>query len=481
MKTYTQTSIKAALGIALMIALTSGPRLQAQVSYTYDAAGNPTAANLAASSAPSITAPPQAATIQPNGVVTFSVVAAGPGLAYQWLSNGVIMGGATNDTLVLSNLPLVGTNLGNFSVVVRNSSGSVVSAAVPLWTDANANGIPDWWELLYFGNLSQTADGDYDGDGVNNLDEFLEGTNPADPTSFNPRLKVAAAHGTVTISPLRPYYTMGQPVTLTATPDAGHQFVQWAGSVIGTKPQITVIMSTNQSITGIFGLPLASSLDNTNLAWTTGGNALWFGQAEVSHDGIGSAQSGPIVSMFNSTNEGSLSGSYVGEQTWLQTTPDLNQPMQLSFWWSVSSEAPDALSFAIDSVTNYTISGTGAGWQLVQTNLAVGRHTLTWTYTKGPVDLPTGLPFTDAGWIDQVTIVNTNAVQSPLLSISAASPNNILISWPAPSTGFILQQTASLANPNWLAATNAVNVVSGQNQAVTAPSGASQFYRLMHP
>jgi hypothetical protein len=47
--------------------------------------------------------------------------------------------------------------------------------------DSNCNGIPDWWELLYFGNLNQPANGDYDGDGVSNYIEWLEGRNPAIP------------------------------------------------------------------------------------------------------------------------------------------------------------------------------------------------------------------------------------------------------------------------------------------------------------
>ena len=44
--------------------------------------------------------------------------------------------------------------------------------------DSDADGLADSWELQYFGNLSQTAAGDPDGDGKSNLAEFQAGTNP---------------------------------------------------------------------------------------------------------------------------------------------------------------------------------------------------------------------------------------------------------------------------------------------------------------
>ena len=49
--------------------------------------------------------------------------------------------------------------------------------------DSNTNGIPDWWELQYFGSL-QPANGDYDGDGVSNYAEYIADTNPTNSTSY---------------------------------------------------------------------------------------------------------------------------------------------------------------------------------------------------------------------------------------------------------------------------------------------------------
>lgn len=44
--------------------------------------------------------------------------------------------------------------------------------------DNDGDGLPDDWELFYFGNLDQGANGDPDGDGASNLSEYRNGTNP---------------------------------------------------------------------------------------------------------------------------------------------------------------------------------------------------------------------------------------------------------------------------------------------------------------
>jgi hypothetical protein len=45
-------------------------------------------------------------------------------------------------------------------------------------TDVDGDGLPDWWELQYFGNLNQGANNDPDGDGLTNLQEYQQGRNP---------------------------------------------------------------------------------------------------------------------------------------------------------------------------------------------------------------------------------------------------------------------------------------------------------------
>jgi len=77
--------------------------------------------------APGIATQPSSQTVLVGGNVTLSVSASGsPAPAYQWYRNGTPISGATNSTLMLSNLPA--TASGPYSVVVTNSAGSVTSA-----------------------------------------------------------------------------------------------------------------------------------------------------------------------------------------------------------------------------------------------------------------------------------------------------------------------------------------------------------------
>ena len=74
---------------------------------------------------------PQSQTSFPGATVSFSGIAAGPGpLSYQWQFNGVDLAGATNRTLVLTNVQL--NQAGRYVVAVSNASGIARSAEATL-------------------------------------------------------------------------------------------------------------------------------------------------------------------------------------------------------------------------------------------------------------------------------------------------------------------------------------------------------------
>src|SRR5215203_3429821 len=51
-------------------------------------------------------------------------------------------------------------------------------------TDTDSDSMDDDWEVLHFGNLSQTAAGDFDSDGMTNAEEYVHGFLPAVADGF---------------------------------------------------------------------------------------------------------------------------------------------------------------------------------------------------------------------------------------------------------------------------------------------------------
>ncbi len=88
-------------------------------------------------------------------------------------------------------------------------------------TDTDSDGLPDAWETSVFGNLAQTGAGDFDRDGLSNIDEYARGTDPkiadidldtlTDPIDLYPTDYFNATTPTITIvSGNGQYGTAGQ-------------------------------------------------------------------------------------------------------------------------------------------------------------------------------------------------------------------------------------------------------------------------------
>ena len=83
--------------------------------------------------------------------------------------------------------------------------------------------------------------------------------------------------------------------------------------------------------------------------------------------------------------------------------------------------------------------------------------------------------------VDDVTVTASEAVQAPRLTIVLNNKSTVLISWPAPSTDFVLQQTDSAGVPNWVNTTDPVAAVGSDNQVTASLAAGNRFYRLSHP
>jgi hypothetical protein len=225
--------------------------------------------------------------------------------------------------------------------------------------------------------------------------------------------------------------------------DAGNYQVILAnsfGSVTSAVASLTVLA------------PIGSAVDAPNLSWSTSGNAAWFGQTAISHDGIDAAQSGRITD---------------GQQSTLQTS--VTGPGVLNFWWKVSSEQFfDYLTFFIDGVQQASLSGE-ADWQFQTFAIGAGTHTLKWTYQKDS-SVSAGL---DAGWLDQVQFTPN----PPVITLQPVGQTNWM------GATFSLTASASGAPPityQWLkGGTNANGAVSSSFNIINATRRDSATYTVV--
>jgi photosystem II stability/assembly factor-like uncharacterized protein len=157
-----------------------------------------------------------------------------------------------------------------------------------------------------------------------------------------------------------------------------------------------------------------------------------------------------------------------------QAEPNLN-------WASVASSADGTRLAAIGSIDFvlpgliYTSTNSGATWRLSfapDGNWASIASSADGTKLVAAATYPQGNGIAPA--VYTYAAPSTNA---PALSIATAG-GYASLTWPWPSTGFVLQQNSNLATMNWVTVSNTPAVV---NQVITVQTNNQNFYRLANP
>ena len=125
--------------------------------------------------------------VLPGSAVSTGVVASGS-IENNWDVN--VLGDVDVSLLDLTDNHLDAGETVTFRLTASGSTGGRhldfdnvgVSSVTVGDADSDGNGLPDWWEELYFGSTGQVAEVDSDGDGLTNGDELIAGT---DPSEFN--------------------------------------------------------------------------------------------------------------------------------------------------------------------------------------------------------------------------------------------------------------------------------------------------------
>lgn len=105
--------------------------------------------------------------------------------------------------------------------------------------DSDHDGMPDYWERQYFGNLLRDGTGDSDGDGVIDWMEYVGGTDPNDPQSFFRLTFIEKSVSGITIRWRGP---TGRTFSVLQTTNLSEGFLPVMSGVLGTNGEAAVTM-----------------------------------------------------------------------------------------------------------------------------------------------------------------------------------------------------------------------------------------------
>lgn len=121
--------------------------------------------------------------------------------------------------------------------------------------DTDNDKMPDEWETNNFNTLERDGTGDFDGDGISDLDEYLnEAGVPLVASAYELTIKADPA-GSGVITPAEGIYNYPEEerVTVEAKANPGYKFDHWTGDVADTaSATTTVTMNSAKTVTAHF-------------------------------------------------------------------------------------------------------------------------------------------------------------------------------------------------------------------------------------
>ena len=227
-----------------------------------------------------------------------------------------------------------------FTLNESNRSFSVVSAD----PDTDGDGLPDWWELLYVGNITNaTPDGSPDGDVYTNEEEYRSNMNAAVYDLPRANFSAMAAPGDVNGWSTVPNMTLVDHHTWQVTQEFtqalnpqfkftanGNWADNWGHAVTAPVPLngfATKGVPANMQLSGLIDGPVVITFNDATLAYSAA-YAPTHAAMEISSEGGGpvviqwSSASGQVYRLSRSTN---VNGTYTIIAPSLPATPPMNR------------------------------------------------------------------------------------------------------------------------------------------------------------
>ncbi|MCF6256781.1 MAG: putative Ig domain-containing protein [Gammaproteobacteria bacterium] len=157
---------------------------------------------------------------------------------------------------------------GLYTITYKASDGTLNSIRVatirvnPAW-DTDGDGMDDDWERQHFGNLDRDGMGDFDGDGISDLQEFLDGTDPQVGSGLTAPTVDSPLPGTEVTS-------LTPDLTLTNSVHAPTSVVQYDFEIYADAAftdQVTSISNVAETPITTTGTVATALSDNTGYYW----------------------------------------------------------------------------------------------------------------------------------------------------------------------------------------------------------------------
>ena len=287
-------------------------------------------------------------------------------------------------------------------------------------------------------------------------------------------------------------YPTGASVIAIATPRTGYAFVNWTenGAAVSSTASYNFTANTNRNLAANFAPDITTvGFDfDTATPLLTNSQALPFAQDSGAVTAYFSSPFGAAFSIQNDPSVGWTMPKFSSQYLFPRIA---GSTLEIQFSQLLSSITLTFATFDFqDLVTPSTIQL--FAYQNSTNTPAVGLATAQGVYNAGDtmpmgsLKLTAATPFNlvrleiPSGLAD-FAVDNIAVTTIPKVTAARTSTNAVVVTWPAPTPGFVLQQNSACQTTNWVNTTNTVNLAGTNNQVIFPATGGSLFFRLMQP